>query len=134
MEPKIMLVDDDADFLRVLSAKIRKLSSMEVITETDPHQAIEKLKEQNISFVITDINMPEMNGVELLLGVHSLLKGIQVVIITAGTTAENYLDGFRYGAFDFLDKPVDDQQLEIVLKKMTAHFERWEAFVESHQT
>jgi len=128
LEPVIMVVDDDPDVLEILRLKIKMLLPLEVVTEDSALSALETLKTRDIPLVITDINMPQMNGVQLLESVKALEKGIQVIVMSAGTSTINCIDCLRHGAADFLVKPFENDVLLAVLRSNLERFERWSQF------
>ncbi len=133
MEQTVMIVDDDLEILKLLELKIKRATAFDVIALSDPLKAIDILKERNILLVMTDINMPGMTGVELLKEIYALKKGIQVIVMTAGTTTMNSLDCFRNGATDFLVKPYQDKQIVEVVDNCLKRLNRWKEFISSRK-
>ncbi|MBI5185531.1 MAG: response regulator [Nitrospinae bacterium] len=129
-EHTIMVVDDDPDVLELLGIRINLLFSWEVIKESNAMDALETLGKRDIPIVITDINMPDMNGVDLLKNIKSLLKGTQVIVMTAGTSTINCIDCFRHGATDFLVKPFSEEDVKKVLNNAMERIERWKQFIQ----
>ena len=132
-EPVILVVDDDPDVLELLGMRIELLVPLKVIKETSPGKALEILKARDIPIVITDINMPEMSGVDLLRRINALLKGVQVIVMTAGTSTMNSIECFQQGASDFLIKPFIDEDIKKVLVSAKDRFERWRHFIHSRK-
>lgn len=123
-----MVVDDDPEILKLLKLKIQMLMPVEVVAENSPQKALETLKNRDIHIVITDINMPIMTGVGLLVAIKALEKGIQVIAMSTGTSTINCINCFRYGAADYLVKPFENDELLTVLRNSLEHFERWRQF------
>ncbi|WP_026947547.1 adenylate/guanylate cyclase domain-containing protein [Algoriphagus marincola] len=118
---KILVVDDEADLEILIKQKFRKRireGEMEFSFALNGRIALEMLEENpDIDLILSDINMPEMDGLTLLSKVkekHSLLK---TVIISAYGDMENIRTAMNLGAFDFITKPVDFRDLEITLEK-----------------
>ncbi len=132
-EPYIMIVDDDPDILELLSMKIQMIFPVDVIKETSASEALKTLQARDIPIVITDINMPELNGVDLLKRINTLLKGTQVIVMTAGTSTINCISCFRHGATDFLVKPFTQEDLNKVLTNAMERFERWKQFLQNRK-
>jgi len=111
----ILIVDDDLNRCRVLDYKLKKFGYKTTYT-TNPKDALEKFKDENIDLVISDIKMQEMSGIELLKKLKEIDPLVNVILITAfGKTQELLLDALRNGAFDFLEKVEDsDYLIEIV--------------------
>lgn len=132
-EPTIMIVDDEPDILELIGFKIKALVSLDVIKADNPCEALEILKTKNIPIVITDINMPEMSGVELLEEIQLLKKGIQVIVLTAGTSTINCLNCFKQGASDFLVKPIDEEDFKKVILNAMDRFYRWKRIIHTRK-
>lgn len=118
---KILVVDDESDLEVLVKQKFRKKireNEYEFIFATNGLHALEQLRNhKDIDIVLSDINMPEMDGLTLLSKIteqHSLLKA---VIISAYGDMENIRTAMNKGAFDFITKPVDFTDLEVTLEK-----------------
>ena len=114
---KVLYVEDDE------STRMEFVSLFELLFETvqvaeDGLDALEKYKEDEFDLVITDINMPRMNGIELLKTIKTMNKLQKVVIITAYNDAEHLLEAIQAGASDFILKPLDIDLLEKSLIKI----------------
>ena len=125
---KILVVDDESDLEILVKQKFRKKireNEYEFIFATNGLHALEQLKKhQDIDIVLSDINMPEMDGLTLLSKLseqHSLLKA---VIISAYGDMENIRSAMNKGAFDFITKPVDFTDLEVTLDKTIKQVEQ----------
>lgn len=118
---KILVVDDESDLEILVKQKFRRKireKEYEFIFATNGIHALEQLsKHEDIDIVLSDINMPEMDGLTLLSKLtekHSILKA---VIISAYGDMENIRTAMNKGAFDFITKPVDFIDLEVTLEK-----------------
>jgi len=119
---KILIVDDEANILKVLSALLKK-EGYEVTTAESGEDAITHLYEEGLSVVITDLKMPGMDGVELLKTVMRYNADIPVIILTAHGTINNAVEAIKIGAFDYLTKPFDRDELIQVVKKAVNTYE-----------
>ncbi|HJP19570.1 MAG TPA: response regulator [Nitrospinota bacterium] len=128
-EPAVIIVDDSPLQRKVLASQIQKITDWKVIEVEDPVECLNILKGKNIPLVITDVNMPKMDGLELLQEILSLKKGVQVVVMSTGTTVSNCVSCFRHGATDFLPKPVVKSDLQNVFNNVLARLERWEKLI-----
>ena len=122
---KILVVDDEED-LKVLikqrfRQKIRQNEYDFVFAENGRHALEQIIAHPDIDLVLSDINMPEMDGLTLLTKLqeqHSLLKS---VIVSAYGDMENIRTAMNRGAFDFITKPIDFKDLEITIEKTILH-------------
>ncbi len=104
---KILLVDDDEDILSTLELAFLP-TPYRVTTCNHPLKAYELIENVHFDMVISDIQMPQMNGLTLLRKIKDFNGMIQVIMITAYISINNTLDAFRYGAADIFFKPFDD--------------------------
>ena len=128
-ESTVMIVDDSQLQLKVLASQIQKITKWKVIEVKNPLECLDILRKRNIPLVITDINMPEMDGLALLEEIFSLKKGVQVIVMSTGTTVANCVSCFRHGATDFLPKPIVKSDLESVFNTVLARLQRWEKLI-----
>ncbi|MEG4089953.1 response regulator [Microcoleus sp. Pol12B4] len=121
MSAKIMFVDDETDLKSLITQKFRKQIRAEEWQLFFAHngvQALEKLKERpDIDIVVTDLNMPEMDGITLLSKLNQINLPFKTIVISAYDDLKNIRNAMNFGAFDFLTKPIDFQDLEITLNK-----------------
>ncbi|HPG07799.1 MAG TPA: adenylate/guanylate cyclase domain-containing protein [Saprospiraceae bacterium] len=125
---KILVVDDEADLEVLIKQKFRKKireNAYDFVFAMNGLQALAQLEEHDdIDLVLSDINMPEMDGLTLLSKLaekHSLLKS---VIVSAYGDMENIRTAMNLGAFDFVTKPVNFQDLEVTIEKTIRHVEQ----------
>lgn len=122
---KILVVDDEADLEILIKQKFRKKireNVYEFIFAINGVHALEQLQQHpDVDLVLSDINMPEMDGLTLLSKLkekHSLLKS---VIVSAYGDMENIRIAMNRGAFDFVTKPIDFNDLEMTIEKTITH-------------
>jgi signal transduction histidine kinase/response regulator of citrate/malate metabolism len=127
MEPKVLIVDDEVDLEGLLLQKFRKKlrkNEISLFFAKNGIQALEKLAENpDMDIVITDINMPGMDGLSLLGKLNELYPLVKAVVLSAYGDMENIRTAMNRGAFDFLNKPVNFEDLEITMDK-TINFVR----------
>ncbi len=107
---QILLVDDDAKLLRVLSLRLES-AGYEVAAATCGQDAINQLEELHPQFVLADLRMPDMDGIELLTRVQERSPGLPVAILTAHGDIPEAVRATHAGAVDFLTKPIDRKRL-----------------------
>ena len=107
---KILLVDDDPGLLRLLSIRLRA-EDYDVEAVESAHKALAILNRFRPDLVITDLKMDRMDGIELLKELQSKSPGLRVVIITAHGTIPDAVTATQSGAFGFLTKPIDKDEL-----------------------
>lgn len=121
MEIETILVVDDEPLIRKLMQETLTRLGYTVFLANQGSAALEIAAKETIDLVITDLQMPGMDGVTLLKKLKKLDPGLMVVIITAYASIENVITALRYGAFDYLLKPVSPENLEAVIDKAKSH-------------
>jgi two-component system response regulator GlrR len=113
---KILLVDDDPGLLRLLSIRLRA-EGYEVEAVESAHKALACLNRFSPDLVITDLRMDKMDGIGLLKELQTRSPGLRVVIITAHGTIPDAVVATQSGAFGFLTKPIDKEELMATVEK-----------------
>lgn len=106
----ILLVDDKEEFISALSNRLL-LHGMEVHTATKGEDALTMLQEKTADVVVLDVVMPGMGGLETLRRIKETYPHIQVILLTGHASTKEGIEGMRLGAFDYLMKPVDIEEL-----------------------
>ena len=115
-EHHLLIVDDEEAQRTVLGGFLRK-RGFRVTTATSAEQALRIVAEETVDLVLTDMRMPGKSGVDLLDGVRSLNPDIGVVLMTAFGTVASAVDAMKRGASDYLTKPVDLDELEVIVDR-----------------
>lgn len=102
---RILIVDDDPYFLRVLS-RILSGESFQVTTAEGASQATQILGEKSFDLIISDLRLPDGDGLSILQEIRKAGSEIPVVILTAYGEVDNYLEAMNAGATEYLNKPV----------------------------
>ncbi|MBI5376487.1 MAG: sigma-54-dependent Fis family transcriptional regulator [Candidatus Schekmanbacteria bacterium] len=113
---KILLIDDDDSLRRVIEHNLCE-EGYKVISASGGSAGIKILMESEFDIVITDLKMPDIDGMEVLGTVKSHNKDIPVIMITAFGTIEQAVAALKSGAFDYLTKPFNRDELKITVKK-----------------
>jgi signal transduction histidine kinase len=125
MTAKILVVDDERDLERLIRQKFRKNirgKFFDFVYASNGLEALKKMQEEApIDMVITDINMPGLDGLSLLNKINEIDPTIKTVIMSAYGDMEKIRTAMNRGAFDFLTKPLDFQDLEITIKRTLEH-------------
>ena len=116
---RILVVDDEPSMRKVLSRLLER-AGYSVETAENGEHALDRLQDGGIDLVITDIRMPVMDGMELLGAMAPNLPDIPVIVITAHGTVDTAVTAMKLGAFDFVSKPFESDQLLRNCKKALA--------------
>ena len=122
MKPaKILFVDDEVDLERLLKQRLRKNileKEFEFLFTSNGQEALEILRsDRSIAIVVTDINMPEMDGLTLLTKIAAIDPTIKTVVMSAYSDLKNIRTAMHCGAFDFITKPIDFEDLLITITR-----------------
>jgi two-component system, NtrC family, response regulator AtoC len=112
----ILVVDDDADIREVLGDRLESLGYRVFAAET-AKAGLELLERQNPQLVLLDIEMPDMNGIDMLREIRRREHDVTVVMITAYGTIERAVDAMKEGAYDFIPKPFEPDHVALVVAK-----------------
>lgn len=113
---KVLLVDDEEEFVSALSERLM-LRGIEVETALDGEEALARMSDKPSDVVILDVMMPGLSGLEVLKRIKGSHAQTQVILLTGQGSTKEGIEGMRLGAFDYLIKPVD---IDEMLKKMQA--------------
>lgn len=123
-----MIIDDERDMLALLRRIITENTTHEVITESDPIQALKQIKEEAPDLVLTDLKMPKMGGLQLLLEIKQAKPAIPVIILTAYATIETAVEAIQKGAYDYLTKPFTPERILLTIDKVI----KWQEMVKEN--
>jgi DNA-binding NtrC family response regulator len=113
---KILLVDNEREILKDRSKIIRDLG-YECIIARDGKKVIEIVKSEKLDLLLTDLKMPNMDGISILQETLKIKSDLPVVIFTAYGTIKSAVQAMKLGAFDFIQKPISPEVMEIVIAK-----------------
>jgi two-component system, OmpR family, response regulator len=107
---RVLLVDDEEDFRTTLAKRLLK-RKLEVTEAESGRSAINLLKQGPFDVVVLDVRMPGMDGIETLKQIKVINPQVEVIMLTGHASVESGIEGMRLGAFDYLMKPCDINDL-----------------------
>ena len=117
----ILLVDDDKEFRKAMK-KMFENSGYAAVIAADGNEALDALSNEDFDLVISDLRMPNLNGVELMEELRRRGLETPIVFLTAFGEVESYMDLMNLGAFEYLNKPVKSKEiLEVVRRATESH-------------
>ena len=135
LRPKILVVDDEPDLEHLVRQRMRReirSGQYSFMFAQNGVEALEVLsEEQDIDMVLTDINMPRMDGLTLLEQIPKVDPNIRSVIVSAYGDMKNIRTAMNRGAFDFITKPIDFEDMKVTIQRTLHHLELWRGALES---
>lgn len=116
MKPAILVVDDDEVMRQTLSDVLKK-KGYAVSTADTGGQTISSIKEQLFDLILLDIRLPDMDGLDVLKGIKEIESDIMVIVMTAYSDVQTAVTAMKSGAYDYIDKPFELEELKILIKK-----------------
>jgi len=121
---KILLVDDEADYLQTLAKRLSR-RRLEASLAYSGEEALAFVKDNPVDVIVLDVKMPGMDGIETLRRIRATAPHVEVIMLTGHAAMESALQGMELGAFDYLIKPADFDELvyklEDAYKKKMLH-------------
>ena len=112
---KTLAVDDDAEVLRTIKRILEK-KGHEVFAYDSAGAALEHLKKETVDLILTDLKMPEMDGIQFLSRAKALRPYVPVILITGFATIETAVSAIKWGAFDYVRKPFEVKKIYEVIE------------------
>jgi len=116
MDKNVLIIDDEERFLKLLGCVIG-LEGFEIFQATNVREGFKTLKKESISVVVTDVKLPDGNGLEVLTRIKKEYPLIEVIVITAFGTIQDGVNAMKQGAFDYITKGDDDDHIHVVVER-----------------
>jgi DNA-binding NtrC family response regulator len=117
---KVMVIDDDASLRRVMELQLEEIGC-DVVTAASGNEALALLEEVTPALVITDLRIPGMSGMEILKAFRVEHPELTVIMVTAYGTVKTAVEAMKAGAYDYLTKPIDYDELTLVVNRALEH-------------
>ena len=118
---KILFVDDEENYCKAFVRAMRPEKQYDIKTALNGQDALDALKKSPADIVITDMKMPQMDGLSLLKEIRNRYPDIFVIVVTGHASVENAVEAMKLGAYDYMTKPFDFNLITMVLEKIAAH-------------
>ena len=112
----VLLIDDDESLRRVVEYNLHE-EGYGVLTAVDGAAGWRMFQAEAVDLVLTDVRMPEMDGVEVLTRIKAMQPDVPVIMLTAHGTIDSAVEAMKLGAFDYLTKPFNREQLKAAVRK-----------------
>jgi len=114
---KILLVDDEKGFVDVISKRMSK-RNIEVVKAYSGKDALQAIRKADFDAVVLDLKMVDMDGIEVLKIFKKIVPDLPIIMLTGHGSEEAARDGIRFGAFDYLTKPCDFEDLILKIQEV----------------
>jgi two-component system chemotaxis response regulator CheY len=123
MAKKILIIEDSATMRSLIASTIGEMSGFESFEASNGFEALKALPSQNFDMIITDLNMPDINGLEVIKFVkeHPAYKSIPLIVVTTQVGEEDRKKGLALGASSYVVKPFNPEDLKKVVLKVLKH-------------
>ncbi|UCE55673.1 MAG: sigma-54-dependent Fis family transcriptional regulator [Desulfobacterales bacterium] len=118
----ILIVDDEKNYLTILSAVLDE-EGFEILTALSGQEALDIQKTSDVDLILTDMKMPEMDGIELLEHIKVIDPDLPVVMMTAHGTVDKAVEAMQKGAYTYILKPFENERLILYVKKAISMFQ-----------
>jgi len=116
--PKRILVVDDEENARIGLSKLLSKEGFVVDSVSNGFEALNYLRQQDVNLIVTDINMPGMNGIAFLKELNKSFPHSNVIMVTAYGGVDSYIESMNLGAFEYINKPIKVEELKSILRKI----------------
>ncbi len=117
VQEKVLVVDDEEN-ARIALRAILQQEGYVVDSVANGYEALDFLRQNKVNVVISDLKMPEMNGLAFLRELNRRYPSTRVIMVTAYGGVESYLEAIQLGAFEYIHKPVKVDELKYIMHKM----------------
>ena len=123
MTRKILIIEDSSTMRSLIASTIEEMSGFESVEASNGFEALKALPSQRFDMIITDLNMPDINGLEIIKFVkeHPAYKDIPLVVVTTEVEEEDRRKGLALGASEYITKPFDPDNLKKVVRRILKH-------------
>src|SRR5262249_21900053 len=115
-DQRILIVDDEPDMVENLTRLLRR-EGYRCLSTTDARKALDLVQAQRPDLLLTDLKMPDIDGMDLLRRAHLIDSALPVIMITAFSTIESAVAAIKAGAFDYLPKNFSADQLRVSVER-----------------
>ncbi|MGL1930380.1 MAG: response regulator [Desulfotalea sp.] len=128
---RVLIVDDEEDMLWMLQRNLSKsIPDAEILAASSGEEALSVLSEKSASLVISDINMPGMNGLDLLVEINNIYPETSVIIMTAYPSSAFENEAMMSGALRFIEKPFDIKELKEIVNKILNQNDKFQGTID----
>jgi DNA-binding NtrC family response regulator len=122
----VLLVDDETEFVETFSERL-ELRNLKILKAFNGEEALQVIeKNQDLEVIILDVKMPGMDGIETLVEIKKKYPLVEVIMLSGHADVESAIDGMKQGAFDYLMKPCDMDQIVAKVTEAAAKKRRHE--------
>jgi DNA-binding response OmpR family regulator len=125
METRILIVDDDREFRTLLAGALKKMGDFLVDDAESAEDALQKIEGEAFDVVLVDLNLPKMDGLELITRMVNLRPNIFTILVTGCASIESAVEAMKRGASDYLTKPFELEEILIRIRRVLEESKRF---------
>jgi len=122
---KVLIVDDEEEILRTIERYFSFFEGIALTTADSFEAAKQAIDDESPNVVITDVNLGDGNGLDLISIAQKYTKSTQVIVVTGASDTERVVDALELGAVDYIKKPLDMEELKQRLDEACERYRRW---------
>jgi len=122
---KVLIVDDEEEILRTIERYFSFFEGITLTTANSFEAAKQAINNESPNIVITDVNLGDGNGLDLIAIAQKYTKSTQVIVVTGASDTERVVDALELGAVDYIKKPLDLEELKQRLDEACERYRRW---------
>jgi len=119
MAYKVLVIDDDVSLLDLLKFQLEK-KGFEVLTADKGQKGIELIQENDLDVIVTDLHLPDINGIEMVKRAKEISPATEIIMITGEGSTEKAIEATKAGAFYYIEKPLEFEELLLLIEKARA--------------
>jgi len=117
VDPRHLLIIDDEENMRHMLSNLLKKSGYRIETASNGHEGLEMVDQREYDFILCDLKMPNMNGMEFLISAREKVGSTPIIMMSAYGSIDTAVEAIKLGAYDYISKPFKTDEVHIVLKK-----------------
>ena len=119
MLPRILIIDDDKSLLESYTVLLE--DEFQVFTEEGKGTILDKLRHEDVHLILLDVRLPDISGIEVLRRIKALDENVDVIMITAVKDVRVAVEAIKLGAYDYLEKPFEIDEILALLRRTLEH-------------
>ncbi len=126
---KVLIVDDEKEITKTIERYLTFFEGIDLFTAESYVEALKIIESEEPKVIISDVNLGDGNGLDLIKVAHKYTKSNQIIMITGASDTTKVIDALELGAVDYIKKPLDMEELKQRLDEACSRYRRWEQLI-----